>query len=75
MPARTGVIFDIDGTLVDTTYLHTAAWRRAFLDHGIDVLTADIHRHIGMGSGLLQERLAGGEQDDVKEAWRRHSRR
>jgi len=72
MAPRTGVIFDIDGTLVDPTYLHTAAWRRAFLDHGLDILTADIHRHIGMGSGLLLERLAGTTRDDLKDAWRKH---
>lgn len=72
MAPRTGVIFDIDGTLVDTTYLHTAAWRRAFLDHGLDVLTVDIHRRIGMGSGLLLEELTGAKRDDLKDAWRKH---
>lgn len=72
MTARPGVVFDIDGTLVDTNYLHTLAWRRAFLEHGVDVPAAAIHRHIGMGSSLLLERLAGGARDDVKEAWRRH---
>jgi beta-phosphoglucomutase-like phosphatase (HAD superfamily) len=29
-----GVIFDIDGTLVDTNYLHTLAWYRAFAEVG-----------------------------------------
>ena len=72
MASRPGVVFDIDGTLVDTNYLHTLAWRRAFVEHGIEANTADIHRHIGMGSSLLLERLAGGPRDDLKDAWRRH---
>ena len=25
-----GILFDVDGTLVDTNYLHTLAWSRAF---------------------------------------------
>ncbi len=29
-----GVIFDVDGTLVDTNYLHTLAWARAVHDAG-----------------------------------------
>ncbi|HVF75830.1 MAG TPA: HAD family hydrolase [Acidimicrobiales bacterium] len=72
MAPRSGVIFDIDGTLVDTTYLHTAAWRRAFLDHDLDVSTVDIHRRIGMGSGLLLEELTGERRDDLKDSWRKH---
>jgi HAD superfamily hydrolase (TIGR01509 family) len=66
------VLFDIDGTLVDTNYLHAIAWRRGFADAGFDVPTARIHRHIGMGAGLLMEELIGQERDDVKAGWRRH---
>lgn len=32
-----GVIFDLDGTLVDTNYLHVIAWSRAFADAGQNV--------------------------------------
>lgn len=66
------VLFDIDGTLTDTAYLQVRAWRRAFVDHGLDVASAAIHRHIGMGAGMLMEELVGEERADVKEAWRRH---
>src|SRR6185437_11668215 len=45
-----GVIFDVDGTLVDTVYLHCTAWWQALRQHGWDVETARIHRAIGMGS-------------------------
>ena len=31
---RAGVLFDLDGTLVDTNYLHTLAWSRALDDVG-----------------------------------------
>ncbi|MGQ0843175.1 MAG: HAD family hydrolase [Sporichthyaceae bacterium] len=58
------VLFDVDGTLIDSTYLHAAAWRRAALDCGFNVPTAILHRCIGMGADLLV-REAFGEQPPV----------
>lgn len=29
MSDRRGVLFDVDGTLVDTTYIHTVTWWQA----------------------------------------------
>jgi HAD superfamily hydrolase (TIGR01509 family) len=49
----TAVLFDLDGTLVDTNYLHALAWRRAFLAAGRNVPTSELHRRVGMGSDLL----------------------
>lgn len=66
------VLFDIDGTLTDTTYLQVRAWRRAFVDRGLDVTSAAIHRHIGMGAAMLMEALVGESRPDVKDAWRSH---
>jgi len=68
------VLFDLDGTLVDTNYLHTLAWRRALVEHGHDVPTAWIHRRIGMGSSQLLDDLVGDDVDQqpLKDAWRRH---
>jgi phosphoglycolate phosphatase-like HAD superfamily hydrolase len=66
------VLFDVDGTLTDTNYLHTVAWRRAFLDHGHDVASWRIHRMIGASGSRLMEELIGDADDDVKEAWRSH---
>jgi HAD superfamily hydrolase (TIGR01549 family) len=66
------VLFDIDGTLVDTNYLHALAWRRGFADAGFDVPTAWIHHRIGMGGGRLMEELVGAEREDAKAAWQRH---
>ena len=51
------VLFDVDGTLVDTNYLHTVTWWQAFAQGGQHVVMADIHRAIGMGSDQLLDRL------------------
>jgi HAD superfamily hydrolase (TIGR01549 family) len=66
-----GVIFDIDGTLVDSNYLHTLAWYRAFAEAGEDVPAYRIHRCIGMGSAQLIKELIGRDQPDLSDA---HSR-
>jgi HAD superfamily hydrolase (TIGR01509 family) len=66
------VLFDVDGTLTDTNYLHTLAWRRAFLDHGHDVASWRIHKLIGASSTRLMEDCIGTADDDVKAAWRSH---
>jgi HAD superfamily hydrolase (TIGR01509 family) len=44
------ILLDIDGTLVDTNYLHVDAWARAFHGVGLVVPRAAIHREIGKGS-------------------------
>jgi HAD superfamily hydrolase (TIGR01549 family) len=53
------VIFDIDGTLVDTNYQHALAWYRAFRQHGVVMPVWQIHRAIGIGSDRVVEMLAG----------------
>jgi HAD superfamily hydrolase (TIGR01509 family) len=60
---RTGVLFDVDGTLIDTTYLHTVAWWEALRQHDADVPMAEIHRAIGMGSDHLLDHLLGDDRD------------
>lgn len=75
MPNRSdapAVLLDVDGTLTDTNYLHTLAWRRAFLDHGHDVASWRIHRLIGASGSKLMTDLIGEPDDDVKESWREH---
>jgi HAD superfamily hydrolase (TIGR01509 family) len=54
---KRGVLFDVDGTLVDSSYLHTVAWWQAFRQVGLDVPMASIHRSVGMGGDKLLERL------------------
>lgn len=57
------VLFDVDGTLVDSNYLHAVCWWEAFSQAGYDVPMARIHRAIGMGSGQLLDALLPGGRD------------
>jgi HAD superfamily hydrolase (TIGR01509 family) len=66
------VIFDVDGTLVDTNYLHALAWRRVFLEQGEpEIFTARIHRLVGMGSDEPVE-LFGRPRPELKPERARH---
>ena len=49
------VIFDLDGTLVDTVYGHTLAWQRVLAEAGMPVEGWKVHRLIGMSGGLLTQ--------------------
>ncbi|MET7470982.1 HAD family hydrolase [Micromonospora sp. NPDC005599] len=60
---RRGVLFDVDGTLVDTTYLHTVSWWEALRQGDHRVPMAHVHRSIGMGSDKLLDHLLGAERD------------
>jgi len=65
---RPGVLFDIDGTLVDTNYFHAVAWQRAFRQEGIQVAMTDVHHHTGQGSDRLVESVAPDrdpKRDDI----------
>ncbi len=63
----TALVLDVDGTLLDTVYLHVIAWWEAFMDGGYEVSGFDIHRAIGRGSGDLCETLVGKEDEKVVE--------
>ncbi len=63
---RPAVLFDIDGTLVDSNYLHVHAWQRAFHEVGLPVQAWHIHRRIGMDGATLLEELSHGADDDVQ---------
>ena len=62
-PTRRGVLFDVDGTLIDSSYLHTVAWWHAFNQAGHDVPMHRIHRLIGMGSEQLIDELLPADRD------------
>ncbi|MDQ6743390.1 MAG: HAD family hydrolase [Candidatus Dormibacteraeota bacterium] len=66
-----GVIFDVDGTLVDSNYLHALAWYRTFAEVGEEVPMYRIHRSIGMGTPQLVKELIGREQPELSDL---HSR-
>lgn len=59
------VLFDIDGTLVDSNYLHVDTWDRAFTAVGHPVDIWRIHRAIGMDSSELLTALLGDDPDGV----------
>lgn len=66
MSAQSAVLFDVDGTLVDSNYLHVHAWQRAFAELHIDVESWRIHRAIGMDGSVLVRRLSGDAPDGVR---------
>ena len=52
------VLFDLDGTLIDSVYQHVRAWDETLRDAGIKVPIWKIHRRVGMsGKSFLQELL------------------
>lgn len=58
------VLFDIDGTLVDSNYLHVESWHHAFERCGAPADGWRIHRAIGQDSARLVEAIAGRRDDD-----------
>ena len=70
MAAKTGapaVLFDVDGTLVDSNYLHVYAWQRAFAEQNVPVDAWRIHRSIGMDGSTLVNDLSGGVDSETQE--------
>lgn len=67
MTDQVAVLFDIDGTLVDSVYAHVGAWHEALDDTGLTVPHWEIHRRIGMDGGLLVDELLqiAGVDDDA----------
>src|SRR3712207_6083 len=56
------VVLDVDGTLMDTNYLHVEAWARAFEEVGHRVPRVQIHKQVGKGSSLLIQEFVGDEE-------------
>jgi len=48
------LIFDLDGTLVDSVYAHVLAWQLAFAEAGIPIDGWRLHRRMGMSGGLFK---------------------
>ncbi|WP_255770662.1 HAD family hydrolase [Pseudarthrobacter sulfonivorans] len=65
---RGAVLFDVDGTLVDSAYLHTVAWWHAFRQHQHEVPMAAIHWCVGMGGDRLVDRLLPADRDREADA-------
>src|SRR3954447_24424809 len=63
-----GILFDVDGTLVDTNYLHTVAWWHAFRTLGHTIPMRKLHETIDQGSERLVETILGRSDEDVANA-------
>src|SRR5579885_271092 len=51
------ILFDLDGTLVDTVYEHVIAWAAALREQGAIIPSWKIHRRIGMSGKSLARQL------------------
>ena len=61
----TAVLFDVDGTLIDSNDAHARAWVMAFSEHGLAVDFGDARRCIGMGGDKLMPEVSGVEADSA----------
>jgi len=66
------VVLDVDGTLMDTNYLHTEAWARAFEKAGHRVPRVKLHREVGKGAELLIREFVD-DDETVEEIQEYHS--
>jgi HAD superfamily hydrolase (TIGR01509 family) len=60
---RQGILFDVDGTLIDSSYIHTISWWGAFRQQGYDIPMASIHYYVGMGGDRLVDSLLPAGRD------------
>jgi len=71
------LLFDLDGTLVDTVYAHVLAWQCALGEVGVVVDGYRLHGHVASSGGLIvryAQREAGRElsTEQVETVHRRH---
>ncbi|MFI6090446.1 HAD family hydrolase [Streptomyces sp. NPDC051218] len=60
---KRAALFDVDGTLVDTNYLHVTAWWEALRQAGHRVPMRAVHHAIGLGGTDLIEHVLGDDRD------------
>lgn len=73
------MLFDLDGTLVDSAYQHVLAWHETFIDFRMDVPNWKIHRRIGMSGSfflppLLREIGHSANSAAIKQLEKRHAK-
>jgi HAD superfamily hydrolase (TIGR01509 family) len=62
------VIFDVDGTLVDSNWHHTLAWWQACHQHGVEATAQRLHGLVGMGGDEFLQALVGEVRPELKAA-------
>ncbi len=60
------LLFDVDGTLIDSNAAHAEAWTKALHEHGIEVNVDDIRRMIGMGGDKILPAVAHVSEDSAE---------
>ena len=58
------ILFDVDGTLIDSVDLHARAWRDAFAHFGKELEYEDVRRQIGKGGDQLMPVFLTPEECD-----------
>jgi HAD superfamily hydrolase (TIGR01509 family) len=72
------MLFDLDGTLVDSAYQHVLTWHETFADFRMDIPNWKIHRRIGMSGSFFLPRLLreighSGNPAQIKRLEKRHA--
>jgi len=64
------LIFDCDGTLVDSMFAHYSSWRKALMTQGITLDEQHFYRHSGTPSSRVIPRVAAeqGKEIDFQQA-------
>ena len=62
LPFKT-LLFDVDGTLIDSNGAHADAWTQALREHGVSASVDDIRRMIGMGADKILPAVAHVSED------------
>jgi HAD superfamily hydrolase (TIGR01509 family) len=65
--ATGGILFDLDGTLLDSNPLHVRAWQKAFENHGHNIPTARIALEVGKGGDQLVPSILGPQEKEREE--------
>ncbi len=65
VPQARGLIFDCDGTLVDSMPAHIAAWMETLARHGLKIVPQDIHDFAGKPSEEVVRCLAQRYQKEL----------
>ena len=71
---KPSVLLDLDGTLVDSVFLHVVTWHRALTRAGYDVPQWRVHEGIGMGSDRIVPWLLGRHVDDADDLTEAHKK-